>query len=132
MNYCNERGLNVLLYDPGLDNYELRDLNSGKYNTLVISHVLEHMTEPGNVLKSLMQACTRLGVSRILVIVPCKAGFTYDPTHITYVSKEFLEKNDLLKYCGFSLKKWGYFPFNLKSAGDFFIFNEFYALYALS
>jgi hypothetical protein len=129
--YCQQKGLNVKLYNPKTDNYELKDIPEGKYQTLVISHVLEHLTQPDVILKKLMASCARLGIKRIFIVVPCDAGYAHDNTHLTFISKEFIQSKGLENYSGFKKVKWGYFPLNIKFAGKLFVYNEFYILFEL-
>lgn len=127
--YCRSRGMNVEIYNPEADNYDLKQIPAGQYQTLVISHVLEHLPDSHLVLKKLMDSCTRLGIKRIFICVPCKAGFAHDKTHVTFVTKDYVKQNGLESYNGWQLKKAGYFPFNLKFVGDFFTYNELNLLY---
>ncbi len=127
--YCVSKGLNVVLYDPETDNYSLKDFPENKYQSLVISHVLEHLNDSDLVLKKIMDACARIGVKRIIIIVPCEMGFKHDSTHITFINEDYIKEKGLLSYAGFVAAKRGYFPFNLRSIGKIFTYNEFYVIY---
>lgn len=127
--YCQSHGMNVQLYNPVADDYQLKDIPAGQYNTVVISHVLEHLENPDQVLKKLMDSCNRLGIKRIFICVPCEAGFAHDKTHVTFVTKDYMQQKGLDGYSGFKLKHAGYFPFNLKFVGKLFTYNELNLLY---
>ena len=127
--YCQSRGMNVQLYQPDEDNYALKDIPPGQFQTLVISHVLEHIKDPEEVLKKLMDACDRIGLKRIFIVVPCEKGFAHDKTHLTFITRDFIGKKNLENGNGFRLSKWGYFPFNFQFIGKLFVYNELYLMY---
>lgn len=127
--YCRDKGMNVQQYKPDEDKYQLKDVPAGKFQSLVISHVLEHLTDPDQVLKTLMDSCKRIGVKRIFITVPCKAGFAHDKTHVTFITRQFIREKGLENCNGFRMVKCGYFPFNFRFVGDFFTYNEFYVVY---
>jgi hypothetical protein len=129
--YCTSKGLNVVLYDYETDDYSFKGFPENKYQTLVISHVLEHLNDSDLILKKIMNSCARIGVKRIIIIVPCEKGFKHDLTHITFINYNYLQEKGLLSYSGFAADKIGYFPFNLKSIGKIFTYNEFYVIYDL-
>lgn len=129
VNYCRQNGMNVALYKPDEDDYRLQNIPEGKYETLVISHVLEHLPDPATVLKKLMAACERIGIKRIFICVPCEVGFAHDKTHLTFVTVDYICQNNLLQYGNFCLVKKGYFPFNWQWMGKLFVYNELYLLY---
>jgi SAM-dependent methyltransferase len=130
--YCKANGMNVQLYKPAEDNYTLRDVPVGKFQTLVISHVLEHLHHPDFILKRLMDSCKRLGIKRVLIVVPCEKGFAHDKTHVTFLTKDFIKQKGIETYKDFRLVKSGYFPFNSKWIGKLFVYNELYLLYESS
>lgn len=127
--YCQAHGMNVQLYDYKTDDYQLKDIPVGKYETLVISHVLEHLPQPEEMLKKLMDSCTRIGVKRIFICVPCEVGFEHDKTHVTFITRQYITDNNMDEYHGFKLTKWGYFPFPLKFVGKLFVYNELNLMY---
>jgi hypothetical protein len=129
--YCQAHGMNVKLYKPDEDNYALKDVPAGQFQSLVISHVLEHLTDPDLILKKLMDSCRRIGVKRVFVTVPCEAGFAHDKTHVTFITRDYVMQKGLENYGGYKLVKWGYFPFNLRFVGKLYTYNEFYLVYDL-
>jgi hypothetical protein len=127
--YCNRIGLDVRLYDPAFDDYELKEFEHGQFNSLVISHVLEHIESPEVVFKKLLTASSRLGLKRVYVCVPGELGYKHDATHITFIDKKFIEDHGLKHYAGFKLVKQGYFPINAAWFGKYFTHNEMYLVY---
>lgn len=125
-----KRGLNVALYDPDTDNFALRDLKYDQFSTLVMAHVLEHFANPASVLRKLFHSCARVGIGRLVVVVPGAKGYAFDKTHKSYVNKSFLESRRLLTDCeGYSVTKSIYFPINMESFGNHFTFHELKVVY---
>ena len=93
----------------------------GEYDTMLLAHVLEHMT--------LDQASALVGRylrylgagGRVVVIVPQEAGFASDPTHVNFLDLDEIavieDRNDLTRERAYS------FPFP-RWAGRFFKHNE--------
>jgi len=129
VDFCRDKGLNVLHYDPQIDKYQLSSLRSGAYESLVLSHVLEHIENPAPVLRSLLQSSCRLGVKRVVIIVPGKKGFLSDPTHKTYIDPLFFRKNNITESEGFEMVKQKYFPVNLRFIERFFAHLELHVVY---
>ncbi len=127
--YCKEEGLNVRYYDPLKDKYMLSDFAHGEFESLVISHVLEHIKNPAQALLSLLKAARRLDIKRVVVIVPGKRGFAFDSTHQTYIGLGFFEKNELKYVEGFGITMQRYFPINLSIIGLFFTYLELQVVY---
>jgi putative flippase GtrA len=122
--FCRDRNLQVLPYDPELDQYELKEIPPGKYTTLLFTHVLEHFPDPQAALKTIFHSCARLGIQRIILTLPCERGFRFDPTHLTYVDRTYLEERGLLAGDTFSTTYLGYFPINQKWLGKHYTFHE--------
>lgn len=120
--YCRSLDLPVTHYDGFQDDWSLSSLSPAEgLESMVISHVLEHLHEPDLVFRNLLAAANRLGIRRVLVIVPGTAGFRIDPTHRTFVDEAFLMENlpaDWRREDSF------HFPFPLARAGDYFPYNE--------
>jgi hypothetical protein len=121
--YCRNLKLNVELYNPDTDLYQLNDMKKDYYKTLIISHVLEHFENPTEVLNNLLKACNRLLINRVVIIVPCIKGFKFDKTHKTFIEKDFF-KQSFIEDNGFKISVNKYFPFNLKFAGNYLTYNE--------
>ncbi|WP_416203264.1 class I SAM-dependent methyltransferase [Xanthomonas euvesicatoria] len=128
--YCRERGLAVDHYDGESDDWSLGVLADGaRFESMVISHVLEHLEQPEEVLRKLAAAARRLGVRRILVVVPGRAGFRTDATHRTFVDAELLSRPGLLGGAGFGLCRRRYFPGNVRALGNWLTHHELQALF---
>lgn len=124
VDYCLKTGLNVEYMNTEEDQYQLSFLESGRYNSMLISHVLEHLDNPDVVFRKLLFACDRLGVKRIFVCVPGIKGFAHDTTHRTFIDKKYLEDHGLVDVEKFQLVHLGYFPVNLTVFGKYFTHNE--------
>lgn len=129
--YCLDRGLDVMHYDAEDDGWSLSPLvaSGRRYESMVISHVLEHLDHPMRKFNSLLRASRELGVRRVLAIVPGKAGYASDSTHLTFVDAEMLLSDSAVRGTGFSLVRKAYFPGNVRFMGDFFPHHELQALY---
>lgn len=124
--HCQSQNLPVSLYIPDEDKYNLLSLPSGTFNTILISHVLEHLDEPDKVLKALLDSGERLGVKRVVVIVPQEKGFASDITHRTFIDKEYLNSKNIFNYKSWRVLRSGTFP--IPGLGKLFIYNEFFVV----
>ena len=129
VDYCSNTGLNVMLYQPEVDRYELKDCRVGEYKTLILSHVLEHLETPNIILHLLLESCNRLDIERIIVIVPGIKGFLSDQTHKTFIDIPYLKKHDLSDIEGYAIIKIKYFPVNVSWMGKYFTHHELVVLY---
>lgn len=128
--HCRNRGLDVDWYDGFADDWSLSVLPAGRrFQSMVVSHVLEHFAEPVGILRKLVKAVDRLGVDRVLVIVPGKAGFRIDETHRTLVDAEMLRHESLVDDSAYRLRSLRYFPGDVRVIGDLFPHHELQALY---
>jgi 2-polyprenyl-3-methyl-5-hydroxy-6-metoxy-1,4-benzoquinol methylase len=94
----------------------------GTFDTLLCSHVLEHMDEPAGIdlLRSYLPALRPGG--RVLVITPQEAGQSSDPTHVRFVDEPASER--VLKALGLEAIRIRSFPFP-RVVGRVFRHNEF-------
>lgn len=124
--YCVTRGLDVVHYNADDDQWAMSVLadRDGRYRSLVIAHVLEHLTDPVGSLNALLHGAGRMGVTKALVIVPGKKGYASDDTHLTFVDRAMLSRPEALAGTGFVLKDAHYFPGNVRSIGDVFPHHE--------
>jgi len=127
--YCKKNNLNVKLYKPDEDNYTLAEFQVGQYQSMLISHVLEHLEKPYEVIQSLLKAANRLGLEKIVIILPCKRGFDSDQTHITFIDKNFFYQNNLITKNKFIISRMKYFPVNLKWIGYLYPYHELHVVY---
>ncbi|MCK5680141.1 class I SAM-dependent methyltransferase [bacterium] len=129
VDYCKQKKVNIQLYHPDKDNYQLSEFKPSVYDTLLISHVLEHLEQPEIVIRSLLTACTRLSIKKIVIIVPGKKGFSFDKTHKTFINSAFFRNNNLNTVEKFQITKQQYFPFNIKQLETLFTHHELQVTY---
>lgn len=122
--YGRDQGLDVRLYDPESDDYELKGVEIGGFRTLILTHVMEHFDDPAKVIRALLKACGRLGISRVIITVPGARGFRFDPTHRTFIDENFLVLRGLKSCEGFGISLMKYFPINLRWIENYYVFHE--------
>lgn len=120
--YCTQKGLKAFLYSPFTDNYEFAFIQPFSFQTFILSHVIEHLEHPFEILKKIFSSCKRLHIEKIIIVVPGIRGFKHDPTHKTFIDIDFL--NLFNKMEGFQITYMKYFPLNFKWAGKFLTHNE--------
>lgn len=131
--HCRDKGLDVAWYDGFADGWQLSVLEEGRrFQSMVVSHVLEHLDAPMDIMQRLLSAAARHGVERVLVVVPGRAGFRIDDTHRTFVDRAMLSGADVTRGTGFRLQDANYFPLNLRSIGDWFPHHELQTLFVRS
>jgi SAM-dependent methyltransferase len=130
VDFCRRRGLPVDAYDGFSDGWQLSAVApDARFDSMVISHVLEHLEQPAEVLHGLLLAAEARGIRRVLVIVPGRAGYRIDPTHRTFVDAELLALPEIVAETGFHLAHSCYFPGDFRQIGDWFPHHELQALY---
>lgn len=130
VSFCRAQGLDVVAYDGFADDWALSTLPAQRrFTSMVISHVLEHLERPADVLARLLTAAARLGVERVLVIVPGAAGYRIDPTHVTFVDLSMLNQPQVTESTGFSLQDASWFPISWSCLGNWFPHHELQVLY---
>lgn len=130
VHYCQARGLDARIYDAVDDQWNIELLGSKPgFESIVISHVLEHLEQPVEKLSRLLRAGQRLGIERALVIVPGARGFESDDTHRTFVNLPMLSSVEATAGTGFVLTAARYFPCNLRMIGDWFPHHELQVSY---
>lgn len=129
--HCRARGLDVVHYDADNDGWTLSPLVAAgrSYQSMVISHVLEHLDNPMDKFNALLKAARSLGVDRVLAIVPGRAGFASDNTHLTFVDAGMLSSDAPVRGTGFVLARQRYFPGNWRAIGDRFTHHELQATF---
>src|SRR5690606_22668733 len=108
---------------------ELSMLEAGRYQTLVLSHVLEHFADSAAALRQLFASCVRLGVERVIVVVPTEKGFALEASHKTFVTIDYLQANGLWEGDDFAARKAVYFPLDQQWLGKHFVFHELKVVY---
>lgn len=126
VDFCRQQGLEVEHYDADVDDWTLSALRESgrRYRSISISHVLEHLHDPVGRLNALLRAARMLGVERALVIVPGRAGYASDATHLTFVDRAMLEDPRAVEGTPFSIAHSGFFPGNVRAIGDHFTHHE--------
>lgn len=131
VDFCRQKGLDVEWYDGYADNWRLSALpDELRLQSMVVSHVLEHLEDPMDVLRALLQWAESAGVRRVLIIVPGRAGYDSDATHRTYVDWNML-RNFLDTEKRWVVARRNYFPINVEKMGDLFRYSELQVLLTL-
>lgn len=118
---CRANGLDV--YTPS--EFDAKIDRERKFDTLLFSHVLEHMT--GTEAQELVtRYVPRLkSGGRAVFITPQEAGYRFNPTHIEFVDCERLAT--IARAAGLTVTDQYSFPF-ARPFGKFFRYNEFVVL----
>lgn len=122
--YGRSIGLKVEPYDPATDGYRLDMVPPNTYETVLFTHVLEHLEDPGLALATVFESSPRTGIRRVVLTLPCERGFRFDPTHRTYVDEAYLRERGLLSRTDFSPVVIRRFPLNLRWLGRVYTFHE--------
>ena len=122
-------GLNVMPYNLEEDDFAVSCIASGTYKTIIVAHVLEHFSDAANAVRKLIHAANRLGVERIIIVVPGRKGYASDETHKTFVDRTFFKGSDLEYVEGFRIKGYTDFPLPLKAADKYFVYQELKIVY---
>jgi SAM-dependent methyltransferase len=123
-------GFDVRQATGAMTDFDLGQFEPGRYETLVISHVLEHLADPIAAVTRLLAAAERLRVGRIIVIVPGAKGFASDRTHLTFINRDYLElhvsRGGIATY---RQTRLSYFPGPWEWVGKYFVFHEMKVVY---
>jgi 2-polyprenyl-3-methyl-5-hydroxy-6-metoxy-1,4-benzoquinol methylase len=101
------------------EDFQLSD--RGLFDSLLLSHVLEHMDEDAGVslISSYLRSLRPSG--KIVVITPQAAGQRSDPTHVRLIGEH--EVSRLFSRLGVEVESARSFPFP-RPVGRFFTYNE--------
>jgi 2-polyprenyl-3-methyl-5-hydroxy-6-metoxy-1,4-benzoquinol methylase len=115
---CKKNGLTAYNTDNFLKDQQLNEA----YNSIIISHVLEHMTyeQAKELLNTYLPALKNNG--RVIITCPQEVGYDSDDTHVQFMDFDLLHK--LCAECHISVRKSYSFPFP-RPIGCIFIYNEF-------
>jgi len=95
------------------------------FDTLLFSHVLEHLTPP-DAAALLEEYLVYLRPSgRVIMMTPQEMGFRSDETHVTFMDKYKVKK--VVQGVGLQVERQYSFPFP-RSLGRMFKYNEFVAI----
>jgi len=116
---CRSRGLEA--YTPS----EFRKIDAGVFDSILLSHVLEHTTEQEGteLLQSYLPYLKSGG--RLLLITPQMAGQRSDPTHVRFLDRAALQRQ-IVELGGTGIQTRS-FPFPA-FAGKVFRYNESHAI----
>lgn len=123
------RGLEVRLARGETSDFDLAGFEAGRFRTLVISHVLEHLPDPAAALSRLLAACRRIGVERVVAVVPTAKGFASDRTHKTYIDRRWVETRTAPRIEGYARVRLAYFPGPWAWVGRHYTFHEMKLVY---
>lgn len=126
--YLIKQGLPVIQASAGKD-FDLSGLQPHQFNTLILSHVLEHFSDADRVLTHLLHDCSALGISRIILVVPGMAGFNSDATHKTFIDWAYLRSHKMLEIEGYKIVHRSYFPGDISFLGKVFAYHEMMFIY---
>jgi len=93
---------------------------------------MEHLKNPVEVWREITEFGKKADLKVILMVVPGKKGFDSDKSHCTFIDMEFIKKHSMEKINGFELKRYYYFPINMKWFGNIFTHNETIFVYEKS
>jgi len=117
-------GLTVRQAKGTMQDFDLAGVAAGVFRTLVIAHVLEHLPDPVAALHVLLPACRRLGIERVIVVVPGARGFASDPTHKIFIDRAFIDARLPMQTDGYRRSSIDYFPGAWAWVGRYFVFHE--------
>lgn len=104
--------------------FTLEAFEPGGFRTLVIAHVLEHLEDPVAALRLLFSSCRRLGIERVIAVVPGHKGFSSDATHRTFIDRNFLYDEVPQGLDGFWCSSASFFPLPWEWVGRHYVFHE--------
>jgi hypothetical protein len=115
------RSLGLVAYSPA-DFAMSADFAPQAFDTLLLSHVLEHMTPP----EAVGTIAQYLGLlrdgGRVIVFCPQEKGYASDPTHVTFLDAPALRR--ILVESSLRVESSYSFPFP-RVIGRWFPYNEF-------
>ncbi|WP_395701277.1 class I SAM-dependent methyltransferase [Aquabacterium sp.] len=126
------RGQSARQWRADDEGFDLPGLEPGLYRNLVISHVLEHLPDPTASLKRLLRACRRIGVRRLIAIVPGAKGYASDATHRSFIDSRYVAEHGWQSLEGFRLASRRFFPMPWEVGGQWFVYNEMQLVFELA
>ena len=99
---CQEKKINAIKADAN------SFVQENAFDTVLLSHLLEHLTEPSRVLENAYLSTTRGGL--IIIVVPCLTGFMYGFNdllgHKQFITEEYVDHYILRKFGCKKLKSY--------------------------
>lgn len=96
------------------------DLPEGRFDSLLFSHVLEHVDDPAALVVEYLPLLNRGG--RVIAMTPQEAGHRSDSTHVALL--DFDRLGEVMAACGLKVARAYSFPFP-RWMGPIFTYNEF-------
>jgi SAM-dependent methyltransferase len=125
----NQRGMTVKQAQADPARLDISAAAGGSYQSLVLSHVLEHFDDAAEVLRKLLADARQLGIGNVIIVVPGQVGYGSDVTHKTFVTWDYLQQHGVLACQGYALTHHSYFPGNVAWLGKVFIYHEMMLVY---
>lgn len=122
--YLQGRGLDALGYNGQDDNFQLGVLSGREFQSMILSHVLEHFASPDIVLNKLAEAGRRHKIRKLVAICPGAKGYRSDPTHKTFFNLEYVKRMKLTQIQDLSLVKYDQFPIRMDILGKYYLYHE--------
>jgi 2-polyprenyl-3-methyl-5-hydroxy-6-metoxy-1,4-benzoquinol methylase len=117
--YCKDKGL--VAYTTSAFS-KSKDYKKSTFDSLLLSHVLEHMTPKDGIALIRAYAPMLKAGGKLIICCPQEKGYTTDSTHVNFLDGAAL--GEIVKASGFTLTKNSSFPFP-RPVGIFFRYNEF-------
>lgn len=130
VSFLNEKGLPCrhFILSEGFSTASL--FKGQKFQSLILSHVLEHFPNAMDLLREILEACgEHRSLKQVLVIVPTERGYSTDATHQTFVSRPAIEAAGLRRTERFSLTQHHFFPLNASWPGSYIAYHELHLLW---
>jgi SAM-dependent methyltransferase len=103
---CQKKGIHIIEADAN------SFVQENSFDTVLVSHVLEHLDNPGRVFENAFRNAKPGG--RIIIIVPCREGFeaglNTDVGHKTFITEAYLD-NCIRKFNGKKIQSTQFPPF---------------------
>jgi len=110
IHHLRAQGLAVVQASGTEDDLDLSWVCPGQFRTLVMAHVLEHFDAAESALQRLLAACRRVGIARVVIVVPGALGYRSDPTHRTFIDPAWLSRVRLPEGFGLADGSPWFFP----------------------
>lgn len=124
VSFLQAKSLPVMQVAASPETFDLPGLPAGRFTSLIVAHVLEHLDDPAKALDRLLAACRRVGITRVVIVVPGAAGFASDRTHRTFVDATYVQQHFNPQRQGFRQTAMRYFPGPWAWIGRVFVFHE--------
>lgn len=127
--HLNGCGLDVRAARADGERIDLSAVAAERFETLVLSHVLEHFDHADRVLADVLHGASTLSANTVVVVVPGWVGYRSDPTHKTFVTIDYIRQTGLDACAGFELQETSFYPGNAAWLGRLFVYHELLLVY---